>query len=288
MKKLFISLAAILCVTAASSAQTLIVVEEKPVLTNKRGVRLLPQAGDMSIGISMTPFFDYLGNMFTRNGINTAPTFASIGTGINMKWMTTDKQALRMGVTLNFGNDYYYGNPLANGSTSQTVTDQMKHSVQQFGLNIGYEWRKGLGRVQGFYGVQLVAAYNNYKTKYDYGNAMNSTYPDPWIWDFNADAQVQASNRTIEVKGAPVFSVGLNGFIGAEYFFAPKMSIGGEFGLGIVYVNQSESEYRNQYFDTASNSAVETTVKRHDSQVPTDGFNIRTTPQGNIFLSFYF
>ena len=39
MKRLFISLAAILCVAATASAQTLIVVEEKPVLTNKKGAR---------------------------------------------------------------------------------------------------------------------------------------------------------------------------------------------------------------------------------------------------------
>ena len=60
MKRLFISLAAILCVAATASAQTLIVVEEKPVLTNKKGAPILPQAGDMSIGISTTPFFTYL------------------------------------------------------------------------------------------------------------------------------------------------------------------------------------------------------------------------------------
>ena len=46
MKRLFISLAAILCVAATASAQTLIVVEEKPVLTNKKGAPILPQAGD--------------------------------------------------------------------------------------------------------------------------------------------------------------------------------------------------------------------------------------------------
>ena len=44
MKRLFISLAAILCVAATASAQTLIVVEEKPVLTNKKGAPILPRA----------------------------------------------------------------------------------------------------------------------------------------------------------------------------------------------------------------------------------------------------
>ena len=43
MKRLFISLAAILCVAATASAQTLIVVEEKPVLTNKKGAPSFPR-----------------------------------------------------------------------------------------------------------------------------------------------------------------------------------------------------------------------------------------------------
>ena len=81
---------------------------------------------------------------------------------------------------------------------------------------------------------------------------------------------------------------GVFGFVGVEYFFAPKMSVGGELGLGIAYVNQGESEYKTQYFDTASNSVKENTVKRHDSTTPTNGFNVRTAATGNIFLSFYF
>ena len=56
----------------------------------------------------------------------------------------------------------------------------------------------------------------------------------------------------------------------------------------VIYVNQGESEYKTQYFDTASNSVKENTVKRHDSTTPTNGFNVRTAATGNIFLSFYF
>ena len=134
MKRLFISLAAILCVAATASAQTLIVVEEKPVLTNKKGAPILPQAGDMSIGISTTPFFTYLGNMFTRDGSNSAPTFSSLGAGLNMKFFTADNQAIRAGLTVNFGTDYYYGNPTSNTAAGATVTDRMEKSNQASAL----------------------------------------------------------------------------------------------------------------------------------------------------------
>lgn len=218
MKRLFISLAAILCVAATASAQTLIVVEEKPVLTNKKGAPILPQAGDMSIGISTTPFFTYLGNMFTRDGSNSAPTFSSLGAGLNMKFFTADNQAIRAGLTVNFGTDYYYGNPTSNTAAGATVTDRMEKSNQGFGINVGYEWRRGYGRLQGFYGAQLTASYNNVTTHYKYGNEMSATYPDPWTWNFNTDSQAQVSERTIDVKGSPGHQRGRIRFRGRGVF----------------------------------------------------------------------
>lgn len=288
MKKIFISIAAILCMASTVSAQTLIVVEEKPVLTNKRGVRILPQAGEMGIGVSATPFLSYFGNMFTSNGTNNAPTFMSKGAGLNFKFFTTDNQAIRAGVTLNYGNDYFYGYPQGNAGVGTTVMDQKRVSDQLFGINIGYEWRRGMGRLQGFAGVQLGASYSRQKTVYSYGNDFSATHTTPYSWNFNTNQQFQATERTLETAGAPNISVGLMGFVGVEYFFAPKMSIGGELGLGLGYVNQGDSEFKSQSWDAANAKVVETKVKRHDPNVANDGFVLSTMTQGNIFLSFYF
>jgi hypothetical protein len=40
---------------------------------NKRGVYLLPQAGDFALGVDATPFLEYLGNLFS--GSYDAPMF---------------------------------------------------------------------------------------------------------------------------------------------------------------------------------------------------------------------
>lgn len=288
MKRIFISIAAVLCVAATSSAQTLIVVEEKPVLTNKHGVRVLPQAGDMGIGVSMTPFFNYFGNMFTRDGSNEAPSFVGNGTGINLKFFTADNQAIRAGVLVNFGKQYKYGNPTSSTGTSLTVTDEMITTRQAFAINLGYEWRRGNGRVQGFYGAQMTMGFSRNEMKYSYGNPMTSAVPNPWTWNFQTESQYQATERMLNSKGAAGFSIGLMGFVGVEYFFAPKISIGGEIGLGMSYVHQGETEFRSEYYNSASGSVAETVVKRHDPSMNTHGFNIYTATQGNIFLSFYF
>lgn len=288
MKKLLISIAAIIGMAATVSAQTLIVVEEKPVLTNKRGVPILPQAGDISVGASMTPFFTYFGNMFTRNGDNEAPMFTGNGAGINMKFFTTDRQAIRAGVTVNMGSDYFYGYPGSNTAAGAKVTDQMIKDNLSIGINIGYEWRRGTGRLQGFYGAQLAATYSKSEVNYKYGNAFSASNPTPNTWNFDTNMAEAVAERPTRTIGAPTFSVGVFGFVGVEYFFAPKMSIGGELGLGVSYVNHGESEYRSQSFDTATNTVRDNVVKHHDPSVRTNGLNIRTATTGNIFLSFYF
>lgn len=288
MKKIFLSLAAVLCMASAASAQTLIVVEEKPVLTNKRGVRILPQAGDVSIGISATPFLAYFGNMFTSNGMNPAPVFMSNGTGINFKLFTTDNQAIRAGINVNFGKNYFYGYPTSDMTAGTTVTDRMKTTDEDFALNIGYEWRRGMGRLQGFMGVQMVLGYSRNTSDYTYGNEMNATHTNPWSWNFNNNTQSQVTERIMSSKSAANCSIGLGGFVGVEYFFAPKMSVGGELGLGLYYVTNGETEYKSQAWDAVNSKVVENTTKRHDPSVATDGFGVRTGAQGNLFLSFYF
>lgn len=288
MKKIVISLAAILCMASAASAQTLIIVEEKPVLTNKRGVRILPQAGDMSIGISASPFFSYFGNMFTDNGVNKAPLFTNNGPGLNFKFFVTDNQAIRAGLMANFGKNYYYGNPTSNAVAGTTVTDRMRTTNEEFGINLGYEWRMGMGRLQGFLGAQMTAGYSRTLTEYSYGNEMNATYPNPWTWNFVSGTEAQVASRPMSVKNAANISVGLSGFVGVEYFFAPKMSVGGELGLGVYYTNQGKTEFKSQTWNATSGVAEETIVENHDTNLPSDGFGVKTMPQGNIFVNFYF
>ena len=287
MKKIFITIAALMCVAATATAQTLVVVEEKPVLTNKRGMPILPKAGDIGLGVSVNPLFDYI-KYIGRDAGPDSPTFQGIRPSIYAKFFTADNQAIRLGVNLDFGTDYYYGNVLANGNADATVRDMMKDSRQGAGLSIGYEWRRGQGRVQGFWGLEAAASYSRVKTTYTYGNDMTTDYPNPYSWDFNLNSGRPMSSRILENAGATNLQVGLFGFIGVEYFIAPKISIGGEFNLGIVWNNQGESDVKRQYYSSTDNSVKTETTKVRDHNNPNDGLNLRTKTAANIALMFYF
>lgn len=288
MKKIFFSIAALLCITAAASAQTLVVVEEKPVLTNKKGSRILPQAGDMALGVSVNPLFSYIKHVGRATGPES-PTFESItAPAIYTKFFVHDNQAIRVGLSLNFGTDHYTGSVLENGNPDGTVTDTRRDKNNGFGVTIGYEWRRGRGRLQGFYGVEAGVGYSKLRTTYEYGNAMTTTYTSPYSFDFTLLQGRPMSRRTLESAGAANFNVGLYGFIGVEYFFAPKMSIGGEFNLGVVWNDQGRSDVTTQFYDQATETVRTETVRTRDSSVPNDGFSVRTTAVSNIALMFYF
>lgn len=84
-----------------------------------------------------------------------------------------------------------------------------KETGNAFGVNLGHEWRRGSSRVQGYYGGQVGVLYAKNK-----------------FTDFNDN--VLSDTSTI--------GFGIEGFIGAEYFIAPKLSIGGQFTWGPMYV----------------------------------------------------
>lgn len=169
-------------------------------LVNKNGVPILPQKGDISIGIDAVPFLNMLNNKGVSPGfnfINNVPTLA-------MKIMLSDQRALRMELMSDF-----YSATVENTNTS----DQAKVTDSSFGLGMGYEWRDGNSRVQGFYGVQGAVFYGKEKDT-DLGNNV--------------------------IKELSSLGVGLEGFIGVELFVIPKLSIGGQFKWGPTYVMETD------------------------------------------------
>jgi hypothetical protein len=83
-----------------------------------------------------------------------------------------------------------------------------RNVTSSYGINMGHEWRFGSTRVQGFAGVQGGVFYAKEKTT-----------------DDNDDVLDEYST----------VGVGAEGFLGAEVFIAPKLSIGGQFAWGPTY-----------------------------------------------------
>ena len=295
MKKSFIVLAAL---TLGASAYA----QDDKVYT--------PEAEDWSIGIDATPFLNYFGNFIGGNGLNTAPSWNFLTTNqtITGKYFTAADMAYRGSLRLGFSSmsevnlvdDRVVVDDFPNAPT--TVENEMKTSMSNIGLSGGLEWRKGMGRLQGYYGGELGISLSSMKTTYTYGNALTvSTATNP-VGVSGDDAFGGGSNitsdpygnaaRVLEDNNGSTF--GLRGFIGVEYFILPKLSLGGEFGWGLVFMSTGSSSMTTESvgFNPSGTESVEqiTTETGGSSSfgIDTDANNTVFGPAGSLRLSFYF
>jgi hypothetical protein len=235
--------------------------------TSKNGHQITPEAGDWGLGIDVDPWFRYVGNIFNGtqdqsgpfwNYVDNSPIPMTI-TGYMIKDETTAYRAkLRIGT----GSTKTISIIDRDGSTTfppATVEDERKTSATNILVSVGLQKMRGKHRVKGLYGAEiLVGSGGGGKTTYDYGNPFNrdstaiSGYGQATITDWNAGSGVETvvSSRTTETKDGSTFYVGLRGFIGAEYFIAPKISIAGEFGWGVGLASTGEGETTTEFFDT--------------------------------------
>ena len=261
--------------------------EANPAYSSKRGVYLLPEAGDFALGIDAYPFLQYLGSFFSRYG-GSAPKFQGFNETIYGKYFLTDDRALRARLSFDFFNNAEKGvvrndeevmnNPL---NANATVIDVWNYSRSSVDLGVGYEFRRGKGRVQGFYGGEVFLGFQSgEKGKYEWANPMTAVNPAP------STSWGSSSNRTTEYKDGNTFSAGVGGFVGVEYFFAPQMSIGGELSLRLKLSFTGQSETTSENWNTSSDKLqVQTT--RSGSWVA-QRVGAYTNTGGSIFLMFHF
>jgi hypothetical protein len=287
MKKTFLTLTFILCSAFILNAQQLV---------SKKGIPILPQQGDIAIGVSATPFLDFVGNAAK---INSTTAFSSSAAWnfldptqmyIYGKYFITDKTAIRGKIRIGMNSKSENAFPTKNGTTTnEQVEDKWTRTTTNIILAAGIEKRRGYGRLQGFYGAEaMISLMGGQKDSYEYGNEISSTYISPNRYDFNGN--VVGPNFITEKKNGTVFGLGLNAFIGVEYFFAPKMSVGGEFGWGIG-INQSSGVMGSGEVTYESWDAVKSVVKTETietgGKVSTFSIDTKSTG-GQIFLLFHF
>ncbi|MGB3946682.1 MAG: hypothetical protein WBM13_01750 [Bacteroidia bacterium] len=247
-------------------------------LTSKKGEFILPEAGDWGVSVNATPFLNYFGNFIGGNGLNTAPTtnFLSTNQSIMGKYFVDEQTAYRGGVRINFGSTSSAVKvPVIPAATPVTYVDDVtKVSGSNIGLTAGWEKRRGKTRLQGFYGGELGIMLGTSKTTTTYGNAVSVDNP---------------VTRTKEIKAGSTFGLGLRGFIGAEYFILPKMSIGGEFGWGLAFSSTGEGETTTESWDgTAVVTTLTKTGKSSSFGFDTDNMNTVFGPAGTIRFGLHF
>jgi len=305
MKKSIFAVALILGATSTTLAQ-----DDK---------QYTPVSGDWAIGIDAMPFLNYVGNLIGGNDGNTAPGWNYLTTNqqISGKYFASDDMAYRGSLRIGFGSNKgsnMVADRLVSGievpvyptTLPSMVENTWKMSATNIGLSGGLEWRKGSGRLIGFYGGELGFNMASSKSTYTYGNALtqsssasaNNVNIDGVDDDFgtgNLDTDPFGNgSRALTSSTGTIVSFGLRGFIGAEYFFFPKISVGGEFGWGLGFtgsgtttVNMESEGLDGGGTEVTSTFDVETN-NGSSFGVDTDNNNSVFGPAGSLKLTFHF
>lgn len=290
MKKILFGLASCLAIATHTAAQ------EEP-LKNKNGRVILPETGDFALGFNAVPVFTFIGNAFNGNLNNNSMgqnKFASMfgQNTIFGKYFLSPKNAIRVDFRLGihsgtFKNDVF--NELAN-SPDSFVVDKAKLLNQNYTIGAGYEWRLGKGRLQGVVGGSLFYTFaSSTKGTYEYGNAFSDGNAAPLStnWDNfgNILGSAAQGERVSKMRGGNTWGVGARLFAGVEYFVAPKISIGAEFGWSLGYSQTGKSKTTFDSWDPSTSevlSKVRTNSGSNRFDADTDNFG------GALYVMFHF
>jgi hypothetical protein len=282
MKKLFLSLALASAVAFATNAQD---------MTSKKGVPILPEAGDWSIGFDATSLIQYFGNLAngsTNNNSSLSPQENFTLVGLYVKDESTSYRAkLRIGFGSTTQDNLVYQDVTTPATPPATVTDEKKTSAMNITIGGGIQKNRGKGRLRGIYGAELGIMLGSGKTEYTYGNPFSATFTTPnstMDWVNLPNNGVATGSRTTVQKNGSTFGIQLNGFIGAEFFFAPKMSISAEYGWGLMMNSTGEGETSTETINTTGNGGLVTTAKSGKSSA----FSIDVMNAGSIVFHCYF
>jgi hypothetical protein len=209
---------------------------------------ITPEAGDWALGMNAAPILNYVGNLFNGNTANTVNTdFINGNNAIYGKYFLSADMAIRGSLRLTTLSAI--SRTLVDTNTFDAAPDyfENKSTNSDFGfvLSAGIEKRKGHNRLQGYYGGELMLQFGGAapNVKNEYGLILDSA---------NIANSFVANGRTLSSKTGTTFGVGVRPFIGVEYFVLPKLSIGGEFGLGLMLTTTREGSVVNENYGPVS------------------------------------
>jgi hypothetical protein len=283
-------------------------------LTSKKGEPMLPEAEDMAVSVDATPFLNYMGNFFGKTANNTAPTFNFLTSNqtITVKKFKDAQTAYRASVRIGLQSNTEKAQVVDATQTFSTVSfpalvamkeDKFKSSQTNVGLAVGMEMRRGKTRLQGYYGAEAGIALSSSSEKYTYGNTITPNTATPAVpvntittTDFgsNHTTDTYGNNaRVTRFKSGMGFAFGVRAFVGAEYFILPKISLGGEFGMGLGWGMSGKSKTTIESEGTGTGgSAVGTQEvvgnKSSGLILDTDNNNSLFGPSGSLRLNFHF
>lgn len=272
----------------------------------------LPKAGDVTIGVNAVPFLNYLGNCFGKtenNGIETdkiggvpaVPSLNNPTMSIFGKYFLTDQTAIRLnvGIGVNSSTQSQYIQDDAaiaeNPLSVDLVEDTYKYRNSGISISAGYEWRRGGKRLQGYWGGQVIFTYSNSKHFYGYGNAITELNQTPtqynsnnWNYINNQPIlnNIGGNSRLLMQSDGGSWTYGAGGFIGVDYYVAPKISVGCEMSLNLLWTTGGKQYQKSERYNPDFNRVEENTrwTGKNNS-----GFHFGTENIGtSLFIAFSF
>ncbi len=287
MKKIAITLVAIVSLYSVANSQ----------VKNKHGELVLPEAKEFCIGVDALPILEYVGNIFNNTANNSiswgyvnAPRYK---VSIFGKYMISPTQAYRANIRIGFNNWSVKNMVTKDADPGKTVEDKASQTEMNIYLGAGKEWRRGKGRLQGLWGAEGGLFFGTSSTKLTYGNTFSTTATTPIITDWDifrglkpvANPEISSGSRFTSQNHGTIIGFGARAFAGVEYFFMPKMSLGGEFGWGLNIQSNGKGKTTREYWDGANNRpATEDSEGAGASTIAFDTDNF----DGCIKLLFYF
>jgi hypothetical protein len=286
--------------TAALAISTLgLFAQGSDQLISKKGEMYLPEAGDWAISFNAVPFLNYIGNFLTSSAAgNTAPVanFLNGNQTIMGKYFVDNQTAYRAIVRIGInhtGMDNLVTDETYTGTgVPPTVTDHWSYAQHFIGLGAGMEKRRGKTRLQGYYGAELMFFLTGSSNAYTYGNAYNSTYgmggQSTTNWTTSPPTVTTGLSRVTENDMGSTFGVNLLGFIGFEYFFMPKVSVGAEYTWGLTFSSTGQGTLTTESY-TTSDMSVTTHTGGSSSFSFDNGINSAFgTGGGSLYINFHF
>ncbi|HHT03223.1 MAG TPA: hypothetical protein GX005_02735 [Bacteroidales bacterium] len=262
-------------------------VEVVEVIKENNSKEYLPKAGDISIGADALPYLEFLGNAFngnTNNSLNLGETT------LYFKYFLTDNTAVRAIIGIDNGTNNsreYVADDLLRldpFNPNAKAEDLKLEKYRDVYLKVGYQIYKTRNRLAGYYGAQIGYGYGNSFSEYTYANPISAMNQIPTSHNFGGN--INGASRVLEAKDVASNTISAGLFIGVEYFFMPKMSIGGEYGLDFQYEWSGQS---NAVSESWNGSEV---VNTNSLVLPTQSGSSFSTSRpatyGGLFLSFYF
>lgn len=281
MKNL-ISLATVLFFLVATvAAQEL--ATSSSVLTSKKGTPILPEAGDVAVGVGAYPFLYFIGNMFNNTEDNELDLYESTLYG---RYYLADDAAIQVGLYVDKSKNtynYYVRDDaayFADNTSRAQVVDQQIYTSNSFGLDLSYLKFRGYGRLRGYYGGAIGYGYSTSRYEYTYGNAMTATNTSPSTYIFG-----NTDNRPLYSDNGISQNFGLGIIAGVEYFFMPKACIGFDLTLSYRYYWSSQADTKYEHWNV---SGVEEIVTPTSPGNKYRYFDTYLPAFGDLYLMFHF